>query len=96
MKARCHYKLRLYVAGGTQNSALALTNLRILCRVHLPDRCEIEIVDILQEPRRALRDSIFMTPALVRMAPVPRLSIVGTLSHPQTVLDALDLQVTAA
>ena len=95
MKVKRHYKFRLYMAGGTQNSALALRNFQTLCRDHLPNCHEIEIVDVLKEPKRALRDGIFMTPALFRMAPSPKLSIVGTLSHPQTVLSALDLHAAA-
>ena len=85
------FKFRLYVASGTQNSAQANANLTALCRTHLPDQHSIEVVDVFRDPERALADGIFMTPTLVKIAPAPRRTIVGTLSQPQTVLHALGL-----
>ena len=58
-------------------------NLDALCRTHLPDRHEIEVVDVFREPKRALADGIFMTPTLVKLAPPPVRRIVGTLSQTQ-------------
>lgn len=87
------FKFRLYVAGDAMNSAQALANLTALCRAHLPDRHEIEIVDVYKEPKRALVDGIFMTPTLVKLAPSPVRMIVGTLGETQTVLQALGLEV---
>jgi circadian clock protein KaiB len=86
------FQFRLYVAGGAPNSVQAMANLVALCRMHLPDRHEIEIVDVFREPKRALVDSIFMTPTLLRLAPAPIVKIVGTLSHTQTVVQALGLE----
>jgi circadian clock protein KaiB len=85
------YRFRLYVAGDTPNSTLALANLHALCRAHLPDRHEIEIVDVFREPARALEDGIFLTPALIRLSPLPVRKIVGTLSQTAPVLHALGL-----
>jgi circadian clock protein KaiB len=85
------YSLRLYIAGDAVNSAQALANLRALCRSHLPERHSIEIVDVFREPERALADGIFMTPTLVRLAPLPLRKIVGTLSDVPTLMQALDL-----
>ena len=89
------FKFRLYVAGDALNSAQALANLPALCLTHLPDRHEIEVVDVFREPKRALADGIFMTPTLVKLAPAPRRIIVGTLSQTQPVLQALSLPPTA-
>jgi len=85
------FKFRLYVAGNALNAAQAIANLTALCRAHLPDRHEIEIVDVFKAPKRALIDGIFMTPTLVKLAPSPVRMIVGTLSNTQTVLQALGL-----
>jgi circadian clock protein KaiB len=49
------------------------------------------VVDVFKEPKRALADAIFMTPTLIRLAPLPVRSIVGTLSQTTLVLRALDL-----
>ena len=86
------FKFRLYVADHTPNSAQALANLSALCREHLPERHHIEVVDVFREPKRALADGIFMTPTLVKLAPSPVRTIVGTLSQTETVLRALGLQ----
>jgi circadian clock protein KaiB len=91
MRPVVSFKLRLYVAGNTPNSAQARTNLRALCRTHLSGRHEIEIVDVTREPNRALTDGIFMTPSLLKLAPSPVRMIVGTLSHPDSLMDALGL-----
>ena len=89
------FKFRLYVAGDAQNSAQAVANLTAICRAHLPDRHQIEVVDVFREPKRALADSIFMTPTLVKLAPAPVRKIVGTLSQERPVLQALGLQALA-
>ena len=91
MDRRVKIKFRLYVAGDAPNSAQARANLVELCRTHLKGRHEIEIIDVFKEPKRALTDGIFMTPTLVRLAPLPALRIVGNLSHTQTVLETLGL-----
>jgi circadian clock protein KaiB len=96
MSRRSKYKFRLYVAGEAPNSTRAAANLGALCRAHLSDRHEIEVVDVFREPRRALADGIFMTPTLVRLAPGPERRIVGTLSQADVVLIALGLDAVTA
>ena len=91
-RQRLMFRFRLYVAGDTENSVRAVSNLKALCQAHLPQRHEIEIVDVFREPRRALTDGILMTPTLVKLAPTPRIRIVGTLSQTKPVLQALGLK----
>lgn len=93
MKRHFKFNFRLYVAGDTQNSAQARANLAAICRDHLEGNHEIEIVDVLKEPQRALADGIFMTPMLVKLKPAPTQKIVGTLSQTETVLQTLGLQL---
>lgn len=86
------FSFRLYVAGAAQNSAQAVSNLDVLCREHLAGRYEIEVVDVFREPERALAESIFMTPTLVKLAPVPApRRIVGSLSQKLPLMQALGL-----
>jgi circadian clock protein KaiB len=86
------FKFRLYVAGDALNSAQARSNLNALCRAQLAGRYEIEVVDVFKEPARALADAVFMTPTLIKLAPLPQRTIVGTLSQTDTVLQALGLE----
>ena len=88
-------KFRLYIAGDTPNSVQALSNLTSLCQEHIPDRHEIEIINVLKDPKRALADGIILTPILVKVSPLPVQIIIGTLSQTQTVLNALGLEVSA-
>lgn len=90
-----NFKFRLYIAGDASNSARAVANLRALCQVSLPDRHEIEIVDVFREPNRALTDGVFLTPTLLKLAPQPACKIVGTLSQTGTVFQALGLESVA-
>ena len=83
------FKFRLYIAGDTENSVHALANLAALCDVYLPNGHDIEIVDVSREQGRALKDGIFMTPTLVKLAPSPMQRIVGTLSHTASVSQML-------
>jgi circadian clock protein KaiB len=89
-------KFRLYIAGDAQNSAQAIANLAAICRAHLPDRHEIELVDVFLEPKRALADGILMTPTLIKLTPAPVRRIVGTLSQLAPVLHALGLEMLPA
>ena len=89
MSARSCYEFRLYVAGDTPNSAAAKLNLGALCRKYLAGRYKIEIVDVFRNPDRALLDGIFMTPALVKLAPSPMKMIVGTLNGSPSLLESL-------
>jgi len=92
MKKPAHFKFRLYVAGDSPNSAQAVTNLKALCHEHLPERHEIEIVDVMREPKRALTDAVSLTPMLVKLSPAPIRKIVGNLGHREPVLQSLGLK----
>ena len=85
------FTFRLYVAGDAPNSLQAIANLTQLCETHLADRYDIEIVDVLLDPKRALTESIFMTPTLVSDSPFPGQRIVGTLSNTEPILQILGL-----
>ena len=86
------FHLRLYVAGDAPNSAAAITNLRALCSTYLPeDQYRIEVVDVLQDPQRVLRDGVLITPLLVKLAPAPVCRVAGTLGDVGKVTHALGL-----
>ena len=87
------YSLRLYVAGQTPKSVLALKNLKQICEEHLQGRYTIEIVDLLVDPQLASGDQILALPTLVRRLPEPIKKIIGDLSNTERVLVGLDLRV---
>jgi len=85
--------LRLYIAGQTPKSLLALANLKRLCDEHLAARYKIqlEVVDLLETPQRAVTDQILAIPTLVRNLPSPIKKIIGDLSNTERVLFGLDV-----
>lgn len=89
-------RLRLYIAGDAPNSLEALANLKALCEGYLPGRHQVEVVDVLRDSERALADNVFMTPTLLRLGPLPVRRVVGTLSQPLPVLQALGLDSRVA
>jgi circadian clock protein KaiB len=86
------WELRLYTAGQTPKSLAAIKNLRKVCDEHLAGRYEIEIVDLLKNPRLAKDHQIIAIPTLVRKLPVPIRKIIGDLSDTDRTLVGLQLK----
>lgn len=81
-------RLRLYIAGRAPNSVRAIANCRAICDEHFAAAYELEIVDLLDQPERALADGVIVTPTLLRLLPTP-VRVIGNLSDPSQVLLAL-------
>ncbi len=86
------WDLRLYVAGQTSKSVLALANLKRVCEEHLVGRYRIEVIDLLENPQLARGDEILAIPTLVRKLPHPIRKIIGDLSNTERVLVGLQLR----
>ena len=84
--------LRLYVAGNAPNSLRAIANANAICDAHFPSGHELEIVDLLEDPQRALADGIVVTPTLLKLSPLPAQRVIGNLSDTNQVLLALATQ----
>lgn len=82
--------LRLYIAGQTPKSLVALRNLKKLCEDCKIENYEVEVIDLLKKPQLAQQDQILAIPTLVRNLPVPIRKIIGDLSNTQRVLMGLD------
>ncbi len=86
-----HYRLRLYVAGSTARSMVAITNIRHICESHLSGRYELEVIDIYQHPEQAAGAQIVAAPTLIKVSPEPRRRAIGDLSNASKVLATLNL-----
>ena len=91
-----HYHMRLYVAGHTAKSLAAISNLKRVCEEHLAGRYEVEVIDLVENPKLAAGDQILAVPTLVRRLPTPLKRIIGDLSDTERVLIGLDIQPKAA
>lgn len=86
------WNLRLYVAGQTQKSITAFANLKKICDEHLAGKYQIEVIDLLKNPRLAKGDQIIALPTLVRKLPEPIKKIIGDLANTERVLVGLDIR----
>jgi circadian clock protein KaiB len=84
-------ELCLFVAGETGPSARARRELERL-RIELEGGgLSVEVVDVVARPDLAERAGILATPVLMRLAPLPRRSMIGDLSDWDVVADVLEL-----
>ncbi len=86
------FELRLYIAGQSPKSILAIENLRRVCDEHLPGRYRIEVIDLLETPELARAAGIIAVPTLVRRLPLPVRTIIGDLSDTDRLLVGLQLR----
>ncbi|MGA7932324.1 MAG: circadian clock KaiB family protein [Kovacikia sp.] len=85
------YALRLYIAGTTPRSILALQNLKAVCETHLKGQYELEVIDVYQSPLTLQSDNVVAVPMLIKQLPLPLRRIIGDLSNVEKVLIGLDL-----
>src|SRR5665213_3525648 len=65
------YVLRLFVAGATDKSRQAVLRVRQLCEAELKGGCDLEVIDIYQQPNLARENQIVATPTLIIEFPPP-------------------------
>jgi circadian clock protein KaiB len=85
-------RLRLFVAGDSPDSAIAVANLRALFPREKGSDVHIDIVDVQREPGRAARDEIMVTPTLLKVSPSPRFRILGNLTNGAALLRLLGVE----
>lgn len=85
------WHFRLYIAGQTPRSLVAISNLYRIVDEYLKNKCLIEIIDLLENPDIGERDRIMAIPTLVRITPEPQCKIIGDLSNMEKTLVALEL-----
>ena len=83
--------LRLFVAGATARSRQAILRVRELCASELQDRCDLEVIDIYQQPALARANQIVATPTLIIEFPPPLRRFIGNLTNITGLLVELDL-----
>lgn len=95
MNGVAQFRLQIFVAENAANSVQAIANLRAICKTHLPERHEIEVINVFAQPQRALAEKILMTPTLVILEPGPTRRLVGNLSETAVVLRTLGIEQEA-
>jgi circadian clock protein KaiB len=75
------YVLRLFVAGATALSRQAVLRVRQLCETETKLNCELEVIDIYQQPALARDNQIVATPTLIIEFPLPVRRSTGNLAN---------------
>jgi len=82
--------LRLYVAGASARSRQALMRARHICEVELKGNCELQVIDVYQQPILARDGQIVATPTLVKEFPKPVRRLIGDLTNTNHLFVGLD------
>jgi circadian clock protein KaiB len=85
------YVLRLFVAGATARSRQAILRVGELCAIELQNLCELEVIDIYQQPALARENQIVATPTLIVEFPPPLRRFIGNLTNITGLFVELDL-----
>jgi len=83
--------LRLYVSGMSRKSMEAIENVRALCNNFPAENYQLEIIDIYQHPELASSDHIVFSPCLVKLSPLPKKVMIGTLYNTDRIKSILGL-----
>ena len=76
---------RLYIAGSSERSLRAVKKIKEICEKELQGIYTLEIIDLYQQPARAIADQIVAAPTLVRRLPEP-VRLVGDLTDDEKVM----------
>ncbi|MDP1526810.1 MAG: circadian clock KaiB family protein [Rhodocyclaceae bacterium] len=85
------YLLKLFVAGDSSRTGLAVANLRHICEDEFPGCYELVIIDVLRHPGIAEENKILAAPTLIKERPLPVRRIIGDLSDKEKVLTGIGL-----
>jgi circadian clock protein KaiB len=85
------HRLRLYVAGSSPRSLRAIDSVRRVCESELAGRYNLEVVDLYQEPHRAIKDQVFAIPTLIKEAPGLIRRMIGDMSETTLLRQGLGL-----
>ncbi len=87
--------MRLYVAGMGLKSLQAINNIKGICEEYLSGQCQLEIIDIYQNPIFAKNGQIVAVSTLIKELPLSLKKIIGSMADTDRVLVGLDLKLKA-
>ena len=89
--SRANGRLLLFVADDEPNSRRAKSNLRSLPSDIVEDSYEVEIIDVLEDYRAAIRHNILVTPSLLVQRHDEEFLVLGDLSDSERVESLLQM-----
>jgi len=82
--------IKLFIAGSSGRSRLAIENLERLTRKRPDQEWDIEVIDIVGNPGAAVQYRIMATPCLIRNEPPGHTRLIGDLSDEDSLSLFLD------
>ncbi|WP_084214443.1 circadian clock KaiB family protein [Terriglobus sp. TAA 43] len=86
------YVFRLYVAGNSNRSRQAITNVREICERYLAGNYELDVVDVYQQPEVTKHADVIALPTLIKELPFPPKKFVGDMSDTERIVVGLKLR----
>jgi circadian clock protein KaiB len=75
----------------TAKSIKAIDNIKKLCSEYLAGRCDLEIIDIYQQPDKAKSEQLLAAPTLIKKLPLPLRKLIGDMSDKDRILVGLNI-----
>jgi len=76
--------------GWRAESLQAIANLEAICQEYLKDGHRLEVIDVLEQPQRAMAEGVLVTPSLAKLSPLPAAHVIGNLSDKPRCCSHLD------
>ena len=89
------YRLKLFITGTTPVSGKAVSNVRKLCENYLPQRFDLEVIDVAKKPELAKENQLIGVPTLIKEMPLPVKRFLGDMSSTEKLLTGLGLKPVA-
>ena len=86
-----YFVLRLYIAGLTPRSTVAVERIRAICERYLAGRYELAVIDLYLQPEEAQRAQIIVVPTLVKQSPSPMRWFIGDMTDESRILRGLNI-----
>jgi circadian clock protein KaiB len=89
--SKVRYVLRLYIAGLSPRSTLAVERIRAICERYLAGRYELTVVDLYLQPEEARRAQVVVVPTLIKQTPAPMRLFIGDMTDEKRILLGLNI-----
>jgi circadian clock protein KaiB len=90
-----YFVLRLYIAGLSPRSTMAVERIRRICDHYLVGRYELNVIDLFVNPELAREAQIVVAPTLIKQSPSPKRLFIGDMSDEKTIFHGLNIVVSS-
>jgi circadian clock protein KaiB len=90
------YILKLFVAGNDGKARKIYAGLSEILQGAMPGEHELELIDVLLNPDKAMEYGVFATPTLIKELPEPMRRVVGKLDDVESAVMAVGLVMNQA